>query len=173
MDPLTVISLTCNVIALVEVDLKTASKYYEIHRSGNVALKENVEIGGLSKHLTELMSELRRPLASPNTSAMTTNCSPLFAKGIEEVAKKSEEITKESLKEVSRLKVSGGKKCIQDTQGRCPGVLVEASYRNFAAEAEVLPVDAGHLPHRGPEVSTKPSTNRLGGIGFTTNSSRW
>lgn len=107
MDPLTALALTCNVMQLIELVWKVTSTCYEIHKSETGALKENTDIEKQSDDLKELMAKLRQPLPVPNPTVMPTNHSGTLAKPIDNIATDLEEITKDLLKELSRLKVDG------------------------------------------------------------------
>lgn len=92
MEPLSVFSLVCGVIQIVDFSTKVVQKCRELYRDG--ALPENEEIETMASHLTDLRTNLKLP--------SLRKCDELV-----DLAAKCSDTAQELIVEVQNLKING------------------------------------------------------------------
>jgi hypothetical protein len=98
MDPLTVIGLVGNIVQFVDFTSKLLSKAGEVYRSADGALVENTDLEIVANDLISLCSP-----RNPNTTIPSDN------PALDALWSKCEEVGKELLEALAKLKIQGQK----------------------------------------------------------------
>lgn len=104
MDPLTALSLASNVIQVVDFSITLVSKGYEIYKSADGSLAENVDTEAVTNSLNMLTAKLRRPLKhGPNTTGIMSDDD----QSLMSLCEKCTNIADDLLAKFDRVKVTG------------------------------------------------------------------
>ena len=104
MDPLTAFSVACGVIQVVDFSTKVVVKCRDIYKTG--ASSENKEIESMTKHLTDLFTDLG------NSTSAVPNPGPMpwlyhDDQDLRKLAQQCSETAKELIAEIRKLSIEG------------------------------------------------------------------
>ena len=109
MDPLSAVGLAANVIQFVDFATDLISRGNELYISSEGALSRNVEIEGVAKRLVDINQRiLTNPLRFPKFGSDATGTST--HEPLARVAKSYNEVAKELLEVLDKLKVHGNRR---------------------------------------------------------------
>lgn len=102
MDPLTALGLASNIIQVVDFSIKLVSKGYNIYRSADGSLAENVDAEANTRNLTMLITKLRRKIGQEGNGNLSDNDQSLIR-----LYEKCTQIADELLHKLDQAKVTG------------------------------------------------------------------
>ena len=100
MDPLTALSLACNVLQIIELGATMVAKCKELYKHG--ALAEHQEVESMARHLTNLTTDMELPESFSSAESVQQE-----DKGIWTLAQQCSETANELIRELQKLGIQG------------------------------------------------------------------
>ena len=103
MEPLSAFGLACNVIQVIDFATKVTVNFQDLYKAG--ALSENKQIESMSKHLTNLVTDLRQP----HSDQTSESALQLYRDDheLQEVAQQCSETATHLVEELQKLSIQG------------------------------------------------------------------
>ena len=182
MDPLTALSLACNVIQVIDFSAKIVTNCKELYENG--ASAKNKEIEFMAKYLASVSTDLKLPETSPSAESAQQVCQE--DEKLQKLAQRCSETANELICELQKLAIQGthrkrdailtavkgtwNKTVIEGIENRLEQhrktldtlILIDLRYVRFPSTVLVCTkgkqwINAGNMPERFPPSRAKRS----------------
>ena len=180
MDPLTALSLGCNVIQVIDVSAKIVTRCKELYKDG--ASAKNKDIESMAKYLADVSTDLKLPETSPSAGSAQQGCQE--DEKILKLAQQCSETANDLICELQKLAIQGpyrkrdavlkavkqtwNKTIIENFENRLEQhrktletlILIDLRYVRYSSTVLVCAkgkqrINAGNMPERFPRSRAK------------------